>query len=164
MAKEEQAQQDSVTPTKQEKKGSFKKWLLIGVAGLVIIAGGLAGGVFYFKHAGEGKESQKTEKATPGALWALDPFIVNLADNTGERYLKVVMQLEVSGQDDPKALEEYKPKFRDCILDILSSKSYSELMDVNGKQRLRDDIGAKLNNLLSKGKIKRVYFTEFVIQ
>jgi len=164
MAKDEQAQQDSAPVAKQKKKGSLMKWLIIGVAGFIIIAGCIAGGVLYFQHATEGKGNQKTEKAGPGVLWALDPFIVNLADNNSERYLKVVMQLEVSGQEDPKALDEFKPKFRDCILDILSSKSCGELMDVSGKQRLREDISVKLNSLLTKGKIKRVYFTEFVIQ
>jgi flagellar protein FliL len=74
------------------------------------------------------------------------------------------MQLEVSGQDDVKALDELKPKFRDSVLDILAAKSSGELMDISGKQRLRDDISTKLNVLLTKGKIKRVYFTEFVIQ
>jgi len=37
-------------------------------------------------------------------------------------------------------------------------------MDISGKQRLREDIAFKLNSILSKGKIVRVYFTEFVIQ
>jgi len=164
MARDEQEQQESAPVTNQKKKGSLMKWLIIGTVGFILIAGGIAGGWFYFQHAKDGKENKKTEKEAPAVLWAMDPFIVNLADNTGERYLKVVMQLEVSGQEDAKALDELKPKFRDCILDILSSKTYGELMDVNGKQRLRDDIGVKLNTLLTKGKIKRVYFTEFVIQ
>jgi flagellar FliL protein len=163
MAKEEQSQQDSAAVTKQ-KKGPFMKWLIIGVAGVIVIGGCIAGGFFYFKHAGSGKEHQKSEKASTGMMWAMDPFIVNLADNSSERYLKVAMQFEVAGQKDPKALDELKPKLRDSILDILTAKSSGELMDINGKQRLRDDIVIKLNSLLSTGKVKRVYFTEFVIQ
>jgi flagellar protein FliL len=167
MAKEEQTQQEPAPVTKQKGKGAFIKWLIIGVCGIAIIAGALAGGLYYFNGVSEGKEHQKAEK-TAGILWPMEPFIVNLADNTGDRYLKAVIQLEVSGQEEgkenTKALDELKPKFRDCVLDILSSKSYSELMDINGKQRLRQDIAAKLNKILSKGKIVHVYFTEFVIQ
>jgi flagellar FliL protein len=167
MAKEEQTQQEPAPVTKQKGKGVYIKWLIIGVIGLGIIAGALAGGFYYLNTASKGKEYQKAEK-TAGILWPLEPFIVNLADNTGDRYLKAVIQLEVSGQEEgkekTKALDELKPKLRDCVLDILSSKSYSELMDINGKQRLRQDIAAKLNKILSKGEIKHVYFTEFVIQ
>jgi flagellar protein FliL len=94
----------------------------------------------------------------------MEPFIVNLADNTGDRYLKAVIQLEISGVAEVKALDELKPKFRDCIVDMLSAKSFKELMDVNGKQPLREDIAAKLNAFMKKGKITKVYFTEFVIQ
>jgi flagellar FliL protein len=167
MAKEEQTQQETEPITKKKGKGVFIKWLIIGVLVIFIIAGALAGGFYYFSSVSEGKEQQKSEK-TAGILWPMEPFIVNLADNTGDRYLKAVIQLEVSGQgegkENTKVLEELKPKFRDCVLDILSAKSYSELMDVNGKQRLRQDIANKLNSILSKGKIIHVYFTEFVIQ
>jgi flagellar FliL protein len=53
---------------------------------------------------------------------------------------------------------------RDSILDLLTPKTYKELMDLAGKQRLREDIAGRVNNALSKGKVTRVYFTEFVIQ
>jgi len=97
-------------------------------------------------------------------LWPMEPFIVNLADNSGERYLKAVVQLEVTDQENTTAMDSLKPKFRDCVLDILTAKSATELMDLNGKQRLRDDIASRLNKHLPKGRIVRVYFTEFVIQ
>jgi flagellar FliL protein len=35
---------------------------------------------------------------------------------------------------------------------------------VAGKQRLREDIAGRVNNTLTKGKVTRVYFTEFVVQ
>jgi len=57
-----------------------------------------------------------------------------------------------------------KPKLRDSILDLLSAKTYKEMMDPIGKQRLRDEIALRANAYLTKGKIIKVYFTEFVIQ
>jgi len=164
MAKEDQTKLDSIPVTEARKKGAFMKWMMIGIAGFIMIAGLLAGGIFGFQYFTRGHENQKNEKATASILWPLDPFIVNLADNTSERYLKAVMQLEVTGQEDVHALDELKPKFRDSVLDILSSKSYGEIIEISGKQRLREDIASKLNSFLSKGKIKQVYFTEFVIQ
>jgi flagellar FliL protein len=49
-------------------------------------------------------------------------------------------------------------------LDLLSSKSYKDIVDINGKQRLRDEILMRLNTFLTGGKIVKVYFTEFVVQ
>jgi flagellar FliL protein len=97
-------------------------------------------------------------------MWPMAPFIVNISDNQGERYLKIVMELEVSDQSIIAVLEQLKPKLRDNLLDLLSAKSFSELMDMAGKQRLRDEIIVRLNSFLVRGKIVRVYFTEFVIQ
>jgi len=57
-----------------------------------------------------------------------------------------------------------KPKLRDNILDLLTAKTFAELMDTGGKQKLRDEVAMRLNAFLTKGKIVRVYFTEFVIQ
>jgi flagellar FliL protein len=93
MAKEEQTQQETEPVAKKKGKGVLIKWLIIGVTGIVIIAGALAGGFFYFKSISTGKDQQKSEK-TAGILWPMEPFIVNLADNTGDRYLNAVIQLE----------------------------------------------------------------------
>jgi flagellar FliL protein len=85
-------------------------------------------------------------------------------DNQGERYLKIIMQLEVSNQLVVAELEQLKPKLRDNVLDLLTAKTYSELMDMGGKQRLRDEVAIRVNSYLTKGKVVKVYFTDFVIQ
>lgn len=164
MAKEEQTQQDVAPSIPAKKKGAIVKWLIIGIAGLVLIGGGLAGGLYYLKVLAPGHQDSKGESLKETLLWPMEPFIVNLADNSGERYLKAVVQLEVSEQENATVMDSLKPKFRDCVLDILTAKSATELMDLNGKQRLRDDIASRLNKYLPKGRIVRVYFTEFVIQ
>jgi flagellar FliL protein len=43
-------------------------------------------------------------------------------------------------------------------------KTFKELMELTGKQKLRDEMVMRLNAFLTKGKINKVYFTEFVIQ
>jgi flagellar FliL protein len=94
----------------------------------------------------------------------MDPFIVNLMDNNGERYLKLAIQLEISDPKGVAELDQMKPKLRDNVLDLLSAKSVKELMDMAGKQRLREEIAMRLNTFLTTGKVSKVYFTEFVIQ
>jgi flagellar protein FliL len=49
-------------------------------------------------------------------------------------------------------------------LTVLSSKSYGEISDSEGKMKLREEIISKLNRLLRGFQVKTIYFTEFMIQ
>ncbi|MCB0356990.1 MAG: flagellar basal body-associated FliL family protein, partial [Bdellovibrionales bacterium] len=55
-----------------------------------------------------------------------------------------------------------KPKIRDIIIVILSSKTYSQVSTKDGKDVLRGEIRDQVNLFLTKGQIKRVYFTELI--
>lgn len=150
-----------------EKKGSKLKLIVIIAIVLILLAGGGTAAYFVFIKAktipGEKKPAAQ-EKPQVSVFWPLDPFIVNLIDNEGERYLKVVMQMELSDQTMTAEMKVLTPKLRDTILDLLSSKTYKEMIDPLGKQRLRDEIAMRMNMNVKTGKVLKVYFTEFVIQ
>jgi flagellar protein FliL len=160
MAKEEKEVQTSEQTPK--KKGSRRTWIITGAAVLVVLAAGAGGGVYYFTGKADAHKAQP--KPSIGIIWPMEPFIVNLTDNGGERYLKASIGLEVAQQATVEELEQLKPKLRDSILDLLSAKSYADLMDMGGKQRLRDEIILRVNSFLRTGKADRVYFTELVVQ
>jgi len=151
----------------EKKKSSAGKWIIIIVIILIVLGGAGAGAyLFLFKstqHAAEKKPAEQT-KPLVAVFWPMDPFIVNLIDNDADRYLKVVLQMELSDQPLLEELNLLKPKVRDSILDLLSAKTYKEMTDPLGKQRLRDEIALRTNSYLTKGKVLKVYFTEFVIQ
>jgi flagellar FliL protein len=149
------------------RKGSALKWIIIILIILIVLAGVGAGAYFFlFKAGSPVAEKKSMEHAKPQVIifWPMDPYIVNLIDNEGERYAKVVVQLELSDQGAAEELNLIKPKLRDSILDLLSAKNYKEMMDPIGKQRLRDEIALRANGYLTRGKVLKVYFTEFVIQ
>lgn len=159
---DEEKQETEEKPVK--KSGVLLKWIIIGGVLLSIVAGAVGGGLYYFRGAATEKKKPDLPPPIIGMLWPMEPFIVNLRDNNGERYLKVVLQLEVSQPATVSELDLLKPKLRDSTLDLLGAKSYQELQDLSGKQKLRDDIMIRLNSFLTSGKIVRIYFTEFVIQ
>jgi len=99
-----------------------------------------------------------------GLIYALETFIVNLADKGGNRYLRVTMDLELGNSALEDELENRLPQVRDSILMILPSKRYEDICTVEGKIALRDEILATLNGFLTQGKITNIYFKEFVIQ
>ncbi|MEN6467017.1 MAG: flagellar basal body-associated protein FliL [Syntrophaceae bacterium] len=164
MAKEDPNEAQPAENGEPKKKKSFLKWIIIGVAALAVIGGGTFGAMQFLGSAKEKKQQQAAPKQAPAALWPMEPFIVNLADNQGDRYLKVTLELEVSDNACLAELNQIKPKLRDNILDLLTAKTYRDLMDLAGKQRLRDEIGMRLNSFLGTCKVTKVYITEFVIQ
>ena len=100
-----------------------------------------------------------------GDMYKLDPFVVNLSEPKGSRYLKTTIQLEMEDKPDLNAeLERRSAQMRDVILALLTSKSSHDLQALEGKFRLREELLSRINALLVNGTVIRVYFTEFVIQ
>ena len=87
---------------------------------------------------------------------------MNLSGSRGRKLAKVNMEIEVNNDEVQEEIEKLKPKIRDVIIIILSSKSYAQVSTKEGKDSLRDEIRDKVNLFLTKGRIQRVYFTEFI--
>ncbi|MBF0163009.1 MAG: flagellar basal body-associated FliL family protein [Magnetococcales bacterium] len=185
----------------EQESGGGKGGLLKIILPVVALLLGGGGGYFFGSSMGS-KQVVETEKLEPtpeqkskkpeemvGAMFKLDPFVVNLNEPKGNRYLKTTIQLEMDDggkKSDHKGekkeggggeaaketaksplemeLERRKPQLQDVILALLTSKSSRELQALEGKFRLREELLARINALLVNGSITRVYFTEFVIQ
>lgn len=147
-----------------------KRILLIVIA--ILVLGLLGGGGFFayrlFLAAPPPVEEPKPATPEPGLVmgpvYALDPFLVNLADPGRPRFLKLIMQVELSAAEVQMELETLKPKVRDSLLTLLSSKSSADLVTIADKERLRNEILHRLNAFLSVGRVVEVYFMDFVVQ
>ncbi len=141
--------------------------LLMGImgAGFFLMWNKMSAAVAQVQTAAEPAEEEKTvEEDTFGPLFKLDTMIVNLADKGGKRYLRVTMELELSSPETVAEIEKRMAMIRDGILMILPSKTYAEISTTEGKIALRNQIMAKINEMLSTGSVKNIYFTEFVVQ
>jgi len=99
-----------------------------------------------------------------GILYPLNTFTVNLKSDAGRRYLKVTMSLELEGEELSLELDNKSPVLRDRIIRILTSKTLEEISSKKGKQKVETQIMDTLNAMITDGRIKGIYFTEFVIQ
>ncbi|MDQ1263810.1 MAG: flagellar protein FliL [Campylobacterota bacterium] len=99
-----------------------------------------------------------------GILYPLDTFTVNLKSDSGRRYLKATISLELNGQELSIELDNKAPVIRDRIIRILTSKTLEEISSQKGKQKVTEQIMDTLNSIISDGSIQGIYFTEFVIQ
>ena len=156
-----------------KKKG---KGLLFIIAGVVLVAA--AGGGFFLlrpkakpkdaaaaaEHGGHGEAAKAPEAR---GVVSLEPFIVNLADAEGDRYIKCTMRIVLDSREAAEAVradELSVTKIRDRMLTLLSSKSYDQVASAEGKEALRQEIQKQIDPVLATGKVSEVYYTEFIVQ
>ena len=111
-------------------------------------------------------EKTKTESLI-GPIYPLDPFIVNLADPGGKRYLRTSISLEIKNGENKNLKEEMDkrlPQVKDIIVTLLPTRKFDDIQTVEGKLALRDELMQRLNKILTQGKVTNIYFTEFVVQ
>ena len=152
------------------------KILLLLIGFLMVLMLGLGGGLFLMwnklstinvqanANAADQPGQEAILEEPLGTIYALDTFIVNLADTGGNRYLRITMDLELGIPELESELDKRLPQVRDSILMILPSKRFEDISPVAGKIALRDEILKTLNGFLAKGEITNIYFKEFVVQ
>lgn len=113
---------------------------------------------------GQAKEQGMEKEEAPyiGKLIPLETFLVNLAGSRGRKLAKINMELEVEGERVEEEIDKRKPQIRDIIIIMLSSKTHAQVSTKEGKDFLRTEIRDTVNAFLTKGKIKSVFFTEFI--
>ena len=182
MSEETEVQEEQPKPA--AKGGSaIGKMLLIVILAFVSSAGG---GVISFvlisktmgvgAHAGtaEGKpgdehseQDKVAEMLEKSAVLPLEPFVVNLADADAARYLRIKISLMVDDKSKIVEMTENQAlqlKVRDVILQSLTAKTSQELINEDGKNKLRHEILEKVTVYFREPKLVDVMFTEFVIQ
>lgn len=151
------------------EEGSKKKLIIIIVAVVLLLLVG--GGAAYFLLGNKDKKDPETEAAAltaqakqVGPMVNIDTFIVNILDDEESRYLKAAITLEVDAESTATEINNRLPQIKDAILLLIGNKTFNELRDMQGKLQLRGELINRLNEILTKGKVKRIYFTDFVVQ
>jgi flagellar FliL protein len=97
-------------------------------------------------------------------MYPMTQFVVNLLSESGNRYLKVALDLELSDIKLQPEMDHKKSLIRDIIIRTFSSKTFEEISTLKGKDKLKDEVLDKINENLSDGQVKNIYFTDFVVQ
>jgi flagellar protein FliL len=121
------------------------------------------------KASGGHGSSAGTKSAGQGGSAALSlvplaPFLVNLSGDQGQRYLRLVVQVEVRGELSKDELEKHLPEVRNRLIFLLSSKAFADIGSTQGKYDLQAEITKNINETLDGPFIKKTYFTEFIVQ
>ena len=156
----------------EQPAGKFPlKWIIIGAVVLVLAGGGYVGWTMLNPQpdqtgadGGQAPDTEAVKEIEVGAMFDMDPFVVNLNEAGGKRYLKSKIEIEYVGDNVRIELTSRLPQLRDAILLHLSSKSLDEIRSVDGKIELKNALIKRINQALKQGKIRNLYFTQFVIQ
>jgi flagellar protein FliL len=94
-----------------------------------------------------------------------DEFRINTADVGEAHFIKLKLSFGVEkGQPALTAeLAERLPQMQNIINLIISKKNKEELKTISDQLDLREEIKAHINHILTNGKIKEVYFREFIV-
>ncbi|MDE1178378.1 MAG: flagellar basal body-associated FliL family protein [Edaphobacter sp.] len=148
------------------------------VLGVVVSVSAVGGAGYYLIHSGKLRlqtmppavvsSGQKTRSIQ------MEPMVVNLADSTGEAYLRASIELRVAdavGETDKesKKPEEAKDKgadaaVRDTVLAVLSGETSQALLTPDGKETLKKSLKDALAERNPELKVVDLYFTEFLVQ
>ena len=145
--------------------GAGATWFFVRRTMAAVVAPGAEG------KEGAGKDGKEVvdmaELLGKSAVVPLEPFVVNLADADVARYLRIKISLMVDDKSKVKEIEENQAlqlKVRDVILQTLTRKTSHDLINDDGKKKLRKEIQDEVGPFFKEPKLNDVMFTEFVIQ
>lgn len=183
-ATEQKESAEQVTPASSGKK----KVIVVVAVATLLLGAGIPIGYFVFKAPEAPVDQEQTkeveavliEEHTPvesevhhedeelhegeealGAIVPLDTFLVNLS---GGKYIRLQLQAELETPDIPRRFYARVVPMRDQIIQLLTQKTATELEDLSGKEKLKGSIREIMNQQLKREDVRKIYFTQFVIQ
>lgn len=107
-------------------------------------------------HGGHGDEE--------GPTAPLDAFVVNLNEPGSTRYLKTSLELQLANAKVVEELARQKPAIRDELLRYLSSLSVEQTQGEESKAKMQSEMMARVDRVMGAGRVKKLFFNEFVVQ
>jgi flagellar FliL protein len=174
MAKKEAPQ----APASAEAKPPGKMKLIILIAVVVLLAIGLSvGATWFLLSKGDSTTEQQAEASAEPAVPLKQPaiyeelspaFVVNFTQQGRARYMQVSVALMARDQLALDALKVHMPVLRNRLVMLFSSQDFEALMTPVGKEMLRQQATASVQELAEKetGKltVEQVLFTNIVLQ
>ncbi len=162
-------------PEDPQGSGKKKKIIIIAVAAAVLLLLAAGAATLFFVLSGDTEEDKKQSRlevpvpdldksSSIGPMVNIDEFIVNIISAESSHYVKASFTLELNNDVVREEVERRMPQIRDSILLLLGNKTYDELQDLQGKKQLKAELTSKINAFLVTGRVKSIYFTQFVVQ
>jgi len=107
---------------------------------------------------------QEKEDTKFGIIYSLEDVIVNPAHSKGGQFILINLALELKTDSDVEIIKKKEVMVRDILIRMISGKSIDELDGPEDKEKLRQEILQKIGEVLPKGHLRNVYFSNYLIQ
>jgi flagellar basal body-associated protein FliL len=158
-------------PGENYPKGKFfneKRILICARIGFTLLIGGLGAGIYWgwLSIPFSQKKSEVVASKTPlvGPTLKLPHLVINLREEDGQHYVKTTLVLEIGKQEWVEAVKIKTPLLIDLAILTLCDKRLQDLDKQNAKENLKKELLGKINQSSITGKIKQIYFDEFLYQ
>jgi flagellar FliL protein len=158
---------EEIVPKKSNKK------LIVILLIVILLIGAISGAVWYFLFNKPKADTHKTQEVKAEVQKApvfltLETFTVNLQADPETQYLQTDITLKVGDAETGEFLKLHMPEVRNRVLLLLSSKKASDLLTLEGKKALSNEIIEQLKEPFTPGAkpqdVQGVSFTSFVVQ
>lgn len=149
-------------------KRSKKILVIIGACAVIALAA-IGGGAFWWSQTAQAQaetEAPPPAEETERGMVSFEPFVVNLADTTASRFLRVKVQLIVDSTETAERIDTSavkRSRARSAILELLTTQTSEVLVTQQGKADLRKAIAERTGASLGV-EISDVLFSDFVVQ
>jgi flagellar FliL protein len=158
------------TPADAAASPAKKRGKLLPILLVVLLLGGGGGGAYWYfvaRAAAAGGEAVPEPEPEPTGVATLEPFVVNLADPGGSRFLRVSLALVVENEEEANELGEnpvVKSRIRSSLIELLAQQTSTALVTPEGKAALKTAIKEHVAHAAHEVKVSDVLFSEFVVQ
>lgn len=160
----------------EEGKKKSKGKLIVLIVLFLLILGGAGSGWYWWTHIknadeasedGNSHPKKKKKKELGPVFVSLDAFTVNLQGDDS-RLLQAVVALQLSDEEEAVKLKQHMPLVRNRLVMLLSSKRPDDVLTVEGKTKLAQEIAEQVKQPFYPGdhplEIQNVLFTSFIVQ
>ena len=136
---------------------SKKKLIMIVAVLLLVLGGGGAAALVMMKKKAAADDGEEHAAGPAAAVHdpkkapvfvPLDPFTVNLADRTAERFAQVGVTLEVADAKYSDQIKAYMPAIRNNILLAIADRTAADLAGREGKDKLAERLKRETSRAL----------------
>lgn len=115
--------------------------------------------------AAEGPAAEKADEP-PVETVSLDPLIVDVREGQGPlHHLKVTLAIELATKSkDEEEIKKLMPRARDAAIEYTRALTFDEVTTPKLFEGIRTDLGERVAKAIGQARVKRVLFTDFVVQ
>jgi flagellar basal body-associated protein FliL len=115
--------------------------------------------------AEDGDPANVAASNKPGPVLTMEPFLVNLNEPEGGRFLRTQVDFEMRDRAAARLLADRERIVRDDVLRYLSNLHVSETMGEDNRLKIQSEIATRVSTKLgTAGLVRGVTFADFVVQ